>query len=90
VSAELSALREEVKTRILGKFFRNRDILKAISQQQFQIMNIQGEKSDIITGDETNMIYRIHKLELDFILEIIKVSERIDRLHSYIKIPQVL
>jgi hypothetical protein len=85
VSAELSALRDEVDNRITGKFYRELDSLKTLSQQlQLQKMSSENN-SDVSIIVENNLTERIIKLERDFNAEILRISERIDLLQTYIK-----
>jgi hypothetical protein len=90
VSAELEALKTEVNNKFTGKFFRKLDSLKVLCQQKNIVRMSDGDdnddNSDVQIGrGENSIMDRIFKLERDFTAEVTKISDRIDRLISYVK-----
>jgi cell division protein ZapA (FtsZ GTPase activity inhibitor) len=88
VSAELSALREEVDKTFSGKFRHEIDALKSLSQQRqidLQKMSKRGEPDDVIVVEENVFGERLCKLERELYQEVNRITERIDHLLAFIK-----
>jgi hypothetical protein len=86
VSAELSALKDEVNNKFAGRFFREIDSLKALTQQRNYFgMGSNEDSSEGNAIGSNNLSDRIKKLEQEFSAELTRISERIDHLLSYVK-----
>jgi hypothetical protein len=88
VSAELSALREEVNNTFSGKFLEEIVALKSISQQRqidLNKMSTKGASDDVFVIEENVFSERLCKLEREVFKEVNRLTERIDHLLEYIK-----